>query len=219
MEAGVKFVYVFLLIGSIQGINAGVIGDSVIQRQATDSTPGLLYAYDGNFGVAGNVDTWSFYAGVGGRSLTPVILDESTAGGWTVTGIGATQTVDSPGSYTFNFDLVAGSTVVGPALTFGWYDGSADSSNAGTISVATTCTNTGYRDFFTLGFPVLNTPYAFHDDFTGLNPDGNWLDGGRIYSVQFDSLDSTDPSPAPEPSSLAMMFAGAFAVIASKRLR
>lgn len=212
-----KFVYVFLLIGSIQGINAGTIGDSVIQRSALDSAAGLLFAYDGNFGAVGNVETWSFYAGVGGHQLTPVILDQ-TGDAWTVTGIGTTRTIDAPGPYTFNFDLVSGSTVVGPTVTFGWYDGSVDSSNPGTISIDLATTAVGYRDFHSLGFPVVNTPYATVYDFTGLNPDGDWT-SGRIYSVEFDSVDSTDPSAAPEPSSLALMFAGAFAVFASKRLR
>ena len=65
MEAGLKFVYAFLLIGSIQGIHAGVIGDLLIQRQTTDTAAGFLYAYDGNFGTVGDVLTWSFYAGTG----------------------------------------------------------------------------------------------------------------------------------------------------------
>jgi hypothetical protein len=94
----------------------------------------------------------------------------------------------------------------------------ADSTNQGTISFDPTSTSVGYRDFFILGFPVVGTAYATFSDFTGPNDGGNFTQG-RIYSVQFDSLDSSDPSAAPEPSSLAMMFAGAFAVIASKHLR
>src|SRR6516165_7285184 len=116
MEAGLKFVYAFLLIGSIQGIHAGVIGDLLIQRQTTDTAAGFLYAYDGNFGTVGDVLTWSFYAGTGGHQITPIILDQSTSGGWTVTGIGTTQTVDSAGAYTFDFGVVFGSTAVGPTM-------------------------------------------------------------------------------------------------------
>ena len=159
-----KFVYVFLLIGSVQGINAGIVGDPVIQREATDNATGLLYAYDGTFGTAGNVLSWSFYAGgtgttrdIAGQQITPVILDQSTPGGWTITGIGATQTVSGPGSYTFNFDLVSGSTAVGPTLTFGWYDGSATASNQGTISFDRATTDVGFRDLVGLAFPVLGT--------------------------------------------------------------
>lgn len=220
-----KFVYVFLLIGSLQGINAGIVGDPVIQREATDNATGLLYAYDGTFGTAGNVLTWSFYAGstlttrsIAGQQITPVILDQSTAGGWTVTGIGTTQTVSGPGPYTFNFGLVSGSSAVGPTLTFGWYDGSSTASNQGTVSFDRATTAVGFRDLVGLAFPVLGTAYALDSDFTGANDGTSWT-GGRIYSIQFDSLDSDPPSDAPEPSSLAMMFAGAFALIACKSRR
>ena len=222
-----RFVYVFLLIGSIQAINAGIVGDPVIERQFNDTATGILYAYDGTFATAGNIQTWSFYAGstgdphdVTGQQITPVILDQSTSGGWTVTGIGTTQTVPGPGSYTFNFDLVSGSAAVGPTLTFGWYDGSATASNQGTISVDPASTAVGFRNFLSLAFPVVGTPYVTNSDFTGPNSGSDWGSGsGRIYSVQFDSLDSTDPSTAPEPSSLAMLFAGAVALLACKRRR
>src|SRR5260370_11274554 len=125
MEAGVKFVYVFLLIGSMQGITAGIVGDPMVPRETTDTAAGFLYAYDGTFGATGNGLTWSFYAGssnpnlqnITGQQITPVILDQSTPGGWTVTGIGTTQSVSGSGFYTFNFDLVSGSNMVGPTFT------------------------------------------------------------------------------------------------------
>jgi hypothetical protein len=226
----VKFVYVFLLIGSLQGINAGTVGDPLITRQTTDTTPGLLFAYDGTFGAVGNVLTWSFYAGsnnpslqnIAGQQITPVILDQSTPGGWSVTGIGTTQTVSGSGLYTFNFGLVSGSAAVGPNLTFGWYDGSSTASNPGTISFDLATTAVGFSDFVSLAFPVLNTAYATQNDFTGANDGTSWT-GGRIYSVQFVSSESdipTDPpADAPEPSSLAMMLAGAFTLIALKSRR
>jgi hypothetical protein len=223
MEVSVKFFYVFLLIGSMQGINAGIVGDPVIQREATDNAAGLLYAYDGTFGTAGNVLNWSFYAGatlttrdISGQQITPVLLDQSTPGGWTVTGIGTTQTISGPGLYTFNFDLVSGSTAVGPTVTFGWYDGSATASNQGTVSFDRATTATGFSDFLSLGLPVLGTAYAVDSDFTGANDGTSWT-GGRIYSIQFDSLNSDPPSNAPEPSTLAMMFAGAGALICKSR--
>ena len=225
-----KSVYVFLLIGSLQGINAGIVGDPLITRETTDTSSGLLFAYDGTFGAVGNVLTWSFYAGsnnpdlqnIAGQKITPVILDQSTPGGWTVTGIGTTQSVSGSGLYTFNFDLVAGSDAVGPNFTFGWYDGSATASNPGTISFDRATTAIGFSDFVSLAFPALGTPYATQNDFTGANDGTSWT-GGRIYSVQFDASDSSGtndpPADAPEPSSLAMMFAGTFTLIACKTRR
>ena len=68
---------------------------------------------------------------------------------------------------------------------------------------------------------MVGTAYAYDSDFTGPNGGSDWGAGtGRIYSLQFDPLDSTDPpSDAPEPSSVAMMFAGAFTLAACKRRR
>src|SRR5208337_3851352 len=107
---------------------------------------------DGSFGAVGDVLTWSFDAGstaglpVAGHQITPVILDTTTPGGWTVTGIGATETISGPGVYTFSFSLVSGSNMVGPNMTFGWYDGSATAANPGTISFDRTSTAIGFRD-------------------------------------------------------------------------
>jgi hypothetical protein len=121
--------------------------------------------------------------------------------------------------YTFNFGQVSGSNIVGPNFTFGWYDGSSTASNPGTISFDRATTDVGVRDFVTLAFPAIGTAYVTQYDFTGANKGSSWT-AGRIYSVQFDSFDSTDPpSDAPEPSSLAMMFAGTFALIACKNRR
>ena len=79
-----KIILSFLLIGSLQTIVAGNIGDPTIDREATDTFSGYLYAYDGTFGAYGVVNTWSIYAGsenldnldVGniiGHQITPVI--------------------------------------------------------------------------------------------------------------------------------------------------
>jgi hypothetical protein len=215
----VRIVYAFLLIGSMQAITAGIVGNPLIPRGATDTASGYLFAYDGTFGAAGNVLTWSFAAGstsnsnVAGHQITPMILDPTTPGGWTVTGIGATQTVSGPGVYTFSFSLVSGSDMVGPTTTFGWYDGFARAANPGTISFDRTTTAVGFRDFMSPQFPVLGKAYATSSDFTGANDGTSWT-GGRIYSVQFDP-----PSDAPEPSSWAMILGGALTMIAFRRGR
>ncbi len=216
-----RIIYAFLLlIGSMQAIIAGTFGDPLITRETTDTASGYLFAYDGSFGAVGHVLTWSFDAGsnnpslqVAGHQITPIILDPTTPSGWRVTGIGATQTVSGPGVYTFSFSLVSGSNMVAPNLTFGWYDGSASAVNQGTISFDRATTAIGVRDFMNPAFPVLGNAYVTRNDFTGANDGTSWS-GGRIYSVEFDP-----PSDAPEPSSLAMIFGGAFTIIAFRRRR
>ncbi len=86
--------------------------------------------------------------------------------------------------YKFSFSLVAGSNMVGPNMTFGWYDGSATAINPGTISYDRTTTAIGFRDFISPQFPLLGKAYATSSDFTGANDGTSWT-GGRIYSVQF----------------------------------
>jgi hypothetical protein len=170
----------------------GTVGDPLIPRETTDAASGYLYAYDGAFGAVGSVLTWSFNAGstnpnlqnIAGHQITPIILDTTTPGGWTITGIGATRTVSGVGLNTFSFDLVSGSNMVGPKFTFGWYDGSATASNQGTISFDRATTTVGFRDFVNSAFPVLGNSYVTQNDFTGANNGTSWS-GGRIYSVQF----------------------------------
>ena len=209
-----RVIYAFLLLGSLQGVVAGVIGDPPIQREVTDTFAGYLFAYDGNFGKEGIVTEWSFFAGsngpidVAGHEITPVIMDQSGPDGWVITGIGTTRTVTSAGFYAFGFGLVTGSDLAGPTRTFGWYDGSATSQNQGTISFDRADAAIGVRDFWYDSFPALDHPYITKNDFAGANDPNGWA-GGRIYSVQFDP---PDPLPTPEPSTLAML-AGGFSLL------
>jgi hypothetical protein len=213
-----KFIYTFLLCGSLQVMMAGNIGSPTIDREMTDTFAGYLFAYDGNFGSYGTVDTWSIYAGsadlanlpVTGHEITPVLIDPN---GWVITGVGATQTVTGPGLYAFDFDLVSGTAAVTPDMTFGWYDGSATSTNQGTISFDRATTAVGVRDFTQPIFPTVGASYTTYSDFTGANVPGDWT-GGRVYSVQFDPPEEQ----LPEPASLAM-FLGGFALIACLRRR
>jgi hypothetical protein len=220
-EIRVKVIYAFLLMGSLQGMSAGVIGDPPLLREITDTFSGYLFAYDGNFAIDGTVSNWSFYAGsvypnldVAGHQLTPVIMDQTDPGGWTITGIGTTRTVLAAGFYTFSFDLVAGSDITSPNRTFGWYDGSATSQNQGTISFDRATTSIGVRDFLFDGFPVVNQSYVTKNDFTGANDPLGWA-GGRVYSVEFAP---PDPLASPEPSTLVML-AGGFAILSWLRRR
>jgi hypothetical protein len=215
-----KVICAFLLMGSLQRMAAGVIGDTPVLRDMTDNFSGYLFAYDGNFGVAGLVSSWTFYAGsinngdIAGHQITPVIMDQSGPDGWVITGIGTTRTALAAGFYAFSFDLVSGSDLAGPTKTFGWYDGSATSQNQGTISFDRADTAVGVRDFWYDGFPTLNKGYVTKNDFTGANDPFGWA-GGRIYSVQFDPPDAV---PNPEPSTLAML-AGGFTILAWLRRR
>jgi hypothetical protein len=196
---------------------AGNIGNPPIDREITDTFAGYLFAYDGTFGSYGTVESWTIYAGsndlqnlpVDGHQVTPVLIDPN---GWVITGIGATQTVSGPGLYTFNFDPVSGSADVNPNLTFGWYDGSASSTNKGTISFDRAATAVGVRVFAQPVFPTLGASYTTQSDFTGANEPDGWM-GARIYSVQFDP-----PEDLPEPATLAT-FLGGFALIACLRRR
>jgi hypothetical protein len=216
-EGLVKFIYAFLLCGSFQVMLAGNIGNPTVDREMTDTFAGYLYAYDGTFGTYGTVDSWSIYAGsndlqylpVTGHQITPVLIDPN---GWVITGIGATQTVSGPGLYTFAFDLVSGTAAVNPNMTFGWYDGSASSTNQGTISFDRSATAVGVRDFKQPIFPTVGAVYTTQEDFTGANQPDGW-DGGRVYSVQFDP-----PEDLPEPASFAT-FLGGFALLACLRRR
>jgi hypothetical protein len=218
-----RAVCAFLLIGSLQGAVAGVIGNPTIEREITDTFAGYLYAYDGTFGVESNVSSWSFYAGsafpslqdVAGHQITPVIMDQSESGTWMITGIGETQTIFAMGYNSFSFNLVSGSASVTPNRTFGWYDGSSTSQNQGTISFDRATTAVGVRDFWYNGAPSVNKAYVTKNDFTGANDPNGW-GGGRIYSVQFNLAD--DPVSNPEPYTLAMI-AGGFAILAWLRRR
>jgi hypothetical protein len=215
----VKIILGFLLIGSLQNLVAGNIGDPPILREITDTFSGYMYAYDGTFGSYGNVESWSIYAGsenligldlnVTGHKITPVLLDPN---GWVIIGIGATQTVTGPGLYNFAFDVAAGSAAVSPGMTFGWFDGSATSTNQGTISFDRAAVSTGYSVFKEALFPTVGTGYTTMEDFTGANQPNGWT-GGRIYSVQFDPV-----AELPEPASMAM-FLGGFALLAALRRR
>jgi hypothetical protein len=215
----VRIILGFLLIGSLQSLVAGNIGDPTTLREITDTFSGYMYAYDGIFGSYGVVESWWIYAGsqnlvgldlnVTGHQITPVLLDPN---GWVILGIGATQTVSGPGLYNFAFDVAAGSNAVSPGMTFGWFDGSSTSINQGTISFDRAAVSTGYRVFYQAPFPTVGAGYTTQEDFTGPNQPNGW-EGGRIYSVQFDPV-----AELPEPASLAT-FLGGFALLAALRRR
>lgn len=213
-----RIICTLLLMGSLQWMRANtIIGAPLISREITDTFSGYLFAYNADLHDNSTLTNWSFFAGsvngpdVTGHKITPVIMDQTDPNDWVVTAIGETRTVLAPGINSFSFGLVSGVNMLGPKLTFGWYDGSATSKNSGTISFDRATTLIGVRDFTVPQFPTLNMTYQTLNNFTGPNDGTDWA-GGRIYSVQFELEE------IPEPTTFAL-FAGGLAIVACLRRR
>ena len=119
------------------------IGQELTNRGSIDGASGNLFAAE-VFGFdAGTVTDWSIrstsgaYAGV--RNITPVILEQTGAGGlggFTIRGIGTPQTLTHTDAVqTFDFGLTSGSAQMGPRHYLGWVDSDGGAgTNPGTIS-------------------------------------------------------------------------------------
>jgi hypothetical protein len=124
----------------------GVVGavDLVKSRSSVDSASGLIWlvaemsGYEQEFAGDGyRLQTWSFFNGnrgvQQGRSVTPLIFHKHEAG-FELTGVGTTRSNAGTGLQTFEFEVVAGSDMVGDGDYFGWYDGDSTSvPNAGVV--------------------------------------------------------------------------------------
>ena len=120
-----------------------VIGQELTNRAQRDSGQGNLFGAE-VFGFSeGTVRRWSVrgqatsYTGT--RDLTPLILEQTGAGGLgsvTVRGIGTTRVLPhSTDVQTFDFGLRSGSSRMGPRHYFGWVDSDgAGAANQGTMS-------------------------------------------------------------------------------------
>jgi hypothetical protein len=172
---------------------AATIGEPVINRDFTDTSPGSILMYAGAFGVSEQVVSWSFFsdtAGVG-SSITPLLF--SSAG--VVTAIGATR-VAALGVNSFAFGLVSGTDLVGVTDTFGWKDGPSLGSGGG---------NPGVAEF---NFGGTGPSVFWNDGAVGYNV-GSGISfvalAGRDYSIQF----TTAPiSQIPEPTTWGLIGAG-----------
>jgi hypothetical protein len=142
-----------------------------------------------------NLTSWSFYAGTGGRSITPLLLEFSSGNTYVVRGIGQTVTPSSAGAQTnLAFNVITGSAAITNAnFYFGWKDGSTTSANQGVISWS----GSGAEQVQSLtGNSSTNITTA------GLSLDfGNTSLDSRTYSVQ------ATASAIPEPSTNAALAA------------
>lgn len=112
-------------------VRAETVGHDLIGRAFTDTATGSIFMLEDGFTQTGAVTDWSFYHAAVGKQITPLIF-QPDGGSFRLTGIGATRLVTGIGTHTFDFDLVAGSSAVGPGTVFGWKDGSNGSDNLGT---------------------------------------------------------------------------------------
>jgi hypothetical protein len=111
---------------------AEIVGNPLLPRPITDTANGSIFILDDPFTARGVVTDWSIYDAEAPTSLeiTPLIV-EPVGNGWQVTGIGATQIVTEFGVQEHEFDLVSGSSQVGPGSYFAWKDGGQGTNNTG----------------------------------------------------------------------------------------
>lgn len=179
---------------------AATIGNPVIDRSIVDAAYNTMFVYRGAFPNAGETVTgWSFF-GTNTNSITPLLFERiGPSYNYTLLGIGAARTSTGAGLQNYDFGLVSGSNVTGPATTFGWLD-----STTGVIEFDYLFSDPGFEWYGTTPAQplVVGNQYEFNDADLAGNPAP--YPGGRLYSVQF----TTDSAAIPEPSSLALLGAG-----------
>jgi hypothetical protein len=80
--------------------------------------------------VPGNIGTWQFFHGEVTRRLTPLLL-EKVGSEFVIRGVGATRASSGMGAQEYDFELVAGTDLIGDNFYFGWKDGGNGVNNAG----------------------------------------------------------------------------------------
>jgi hypothetical protein len=135
-----------------------------------------------NLGIQlGSVLTnWSFNTKITGKSITPLILEDTGSANYVVRGIGTSRYVTTAGLNSYPFELVQGTNVFSTSnYKFGWKDGTTTTTNTGVISWSTNnaVAQTTYALSGNSSTNIsLNTTYNF----------GNQSLGNRTYSFKLD---------------------------------
>lgn len=174
------------------------VGNPIISAGTLDgaTTAFVMSGQPFGSGATGlNLTSWSFYAGIGGRSVTPLLLEFSSGNTYVVRGIGQTVTPSSAGAQSnLAFNVITGSAAITNGnFYFGWKDGSTTSPNEGVIAWS----GTGPEQV-----QSLTDNSAMNITSAGLSLDfGNTSLDSRTYSV------SATASAIPEPSTNAALAA------------
>jgi hypothetical protein len=156
---------------------AETVGNPLVAAPLTDGASGSIFVLVDPFtqpGVVTDFGIYDFETPPPTAQVTPVIFQQA-AGGWQITGIGASRTTTGLGAQSYAFDLVAGSAHVGPGSYFGWKDGGQGSNNTGVIEYSDG--GLGSVDWLGPGHTTF-APGNMYAPVVGLN---------RTYSIQMDT--------------------------------
>jgi len=128
---------------------------------------------------------WSFNTKITGKSITPLILEDTGSANYVIRGIGTSRYITTTGLNSYPFELVQGTNVFSTSnYKFGWKDGTTTSTNSGVISWSTNnaVAQTTYALSGNSSTNIsLNTTYNF----------GNQSLGNRTYSFKLDFNSTT----------------------------
>jgi alpha-tubulin suppressor-like RCC1 family protein len=161
------------------GTSIFVYDNGTIYRSLTDGG-GFTFVSTLNMGQDNGalLQNWSFWNTISGRSITPLILENTGSLTYTLKGIGRTRTPNTTGLQTYTFDCLSGSNIfLNSNYVFGWRDGTTITTNAGTIAYDITNPNSftgffmtspasiGVSSNYIFASPIINRNYSFKLDF------------------------------------------------------
>lgn len=187
------------------------VGNPVPGGSVLDTCNGCTYIIGQAFGGSGQLSTYTFSAGQAG-DITPVLLDYAFSGTnviFTVAGIGTTQAIAGPGTYTFAYGSTAGTDVTSTGTAFGFY------SNTPVVlfdyfNTATPPASGG--TFFIPSGPLTLGETSTSDISTGYHMDQLGYANNRTYAINASAV-------TPEPATLSLLALGLGSVGAIGRLR